>query len=65
VVPLVHIGGDEGRGLGIGTRDDDRRDTGDVRGEAGTGYFDVVSTALNPDSATLAVAATTETAQFH
>jgi isocitrate lyase len=33
--------------------------------EAGTGYFDVVSTALNPDSATLALAGSTETAQFH
>ncbi|MDQ1112529.1 isocitrate lyase [Microbacterium testaceum] len=33
--------------------------------EAGTGYFDVVSTALNPASATLALAGSTETAQFH
>jgi len=33
--------------------------------EAGTGYFDVVSTALNPDSATLALAGSTESAQFH
>lgn len=33
--------------------------------EAGTGYFDAVSTALNPDSATLALAGSTETAQFH
>lgn len=33
--------------------------------EAGTGYFDRVSTALNPDSATLALAGSTETAQFH
>lgn len=33
--------------------------------EAGTGYFDVVSTALNPESATLALAGSTETAQFH
>ncbi|MDH5132163.1 MULTISPECIES: isocitrate lyase [unclassified Microbacterium] len=33
--------------------------------EAGTGYFDVISTALNPDSATLALAGSTETAQFH
>ncbi|MDQ1130742.1 isocitrate lyase [Microbacterium sp. SORGH_AS_0888] len=33
--------------------------------EAGTGYFDFVSTALNPDSATLALAGSTETAQFH
>jgi len=33
--------------------------------EAGTGYFDVVSTALNPDSATLALAGSTEAAQFH
>jgi len=33
--------------------------------EAGTGYFDHVSTALNPDSATLALAGSTETAQFH
>lgn len=33
--------------------------------EAGTGYFDVVSTALNPESATLALAGSTEAAQFH
>ncbi|GAA3766045.1 isocitrate lyase [Microbacterium kribbense] len=33
--------------------------------EAGTGYFDVVATALNPDSATLALAGSTEAAQFH
>ena len=33
--------------------------------EAGTGYFDHVSTALNPDSATLALVGSTETAQFH
>ncbi|OAH49721.1 isocitrate lyase [Microbacterium oleivorans] len=33
--------------------------------EAGTGYFDLVSTALNPDSATLALVGSTETAQFH
>lgn len=33
--------------------------------EAGTGYFDVVSTALNPDSATLALVGSTESAQFH
>ncbi len=33
--------------------------------EAGTGYFDAISTALNPDSATLALAGSTETAQFH
>lgn len=33
--------------------------------EAGTGYFDVISTALNPDSATLALAGSTEAAQFH
>nr|WP_314841194.1 isocitrate lyase [uncultured Microbacterium sp.] len=33
--------------------------------EAGTGYFDVISTALNPDSATLALAGSTERAQFH
>ncbi len=33
--------------------------------EVGTGYFDLVSTALNPDSATLALAGSTETAQFH
>ncbi|WGW12886.1 isocitrate lyase [Saxibacter everestensis] len=32
--------------------------------EVGTGYFDRVSTALNPDSATLALAGSTETAQF-
>jgi len=33
--------------------------------EAGTGYFDFVSAALNPDSATLALAGSTEAAQFH
>ncbi|SDG87004.1 isocitrate lyase [Microbacterium sp. 77mftsu3.1] len=33
--------------------------------EAGTGYFDLVSSALNPDSATLALVGSTETAQFH
>ncbi|MBZ4487914.1 isocitrate lyase [Microbacterium sp. cx-55] len=33
--------------------------------EAGTGYFDHVSTALNPTSATLALHGSTETAQFH
>lgn len=32
--------------------------------EVGTGYFDRVSTALNPASATLALAGSTETAQF-
>ncbi|MBB2976635.1 isocitrate lyase [Microbacterium endophyticum] len=33
--------------------------------EVGTGYFDTISTALNPESATLALAGSTETAQFH
>ncbi|HEY8912371.1 isocitrate lyase [Lacisediminihabitans sp.] len=33
--------------------------------EVGTGYFDRVATALNPTSATLALAGSTETAQFH
>jgi len=33
--------------------------------EVGTGYFDRVATALNPDSATLALAGSTESAQFH
>jgi isocitrate lyase len=33
--------------------------------EVGTGYFDKISTALNPDSSTLALAGSTETAQFH
>jgi isocitrate lyase len=33
--------------------------------EAGTGYFDFVSTALNPDSATLALVGSTESEQFH
>ncbi|MFE1644189.1 isocitrate lyase [Microbacterium sp. P01] len=33
--------------------------------EAGTGYFDAVSSALNPESATLALAGSTESAQFH
>jgi isocitrate lyase len=33
--------------------------------EVGTGYFDLVSTALNPSSGTLALAGSTEAAQFH
>jgi isocitrate lyase len=33
--------------------------------EVGTGYFDRIATALNPTSATLALAGSTETAQFH
>ena len=33
--------------------------------EVGTGYFDLVSTAINPDSGTLALAGSTETEQFH
>ncbi len=33
--------------------------------EVGTGYFDVISTALNPDSATLALVGSTEAQQFH
>ncbi|HEX5859793.1 MAG TPA: isocitrate lyase [Microbacterium sp.] len=33
--------------------------------EAGTGYFDFVSSALNPDSATLALVGSTEAQQFH
>ncbi len=33
--------------------------------EVGTGYFDRVSSAINPDSGTLALAGSTETAQFH
>jgi len=33
--------------------------------EVGTGYFDVISTALNPDSATLALVGSTEEQQFH
>lgn len=32
--------------------------------EVGTGYFDLVASALNPTSATLALAGSTETAQF-
>lgn len=32
--------------------------------EVGTGYFDAISTAINPDSATTAMAGSTETAQF-
>ncbi|MFC7404245.1 isocitrate lyase [Georgenia alba] len=32
--------------------------------ESGTGYFDAVSTALNPESATLALAGSTESEQF-
>jgi isocitrate lyase len=33
--------------------------------EVGTGYFDRIATALNPESATLALVGSTETAQFH
>ncbi len=33
--------------------------------EVGTGYFDRIATALNPTSETLALAGSTETAQFH
>ncbi|HEV7955719.1 MAG: isocitrate lyase [Microbacteriaceae bacterium] len=33
--------------------------------EVGTGYFDRIATALNPYSSTLALAGSTETAQFH
>jgi isocitrate lyase len=33
--------------------------------EVGTGYFDRIATALNPESATLALAGSTESAQFH
>jgi isocitrate lyase len=33
--------------------------------EVGTGYFDKISTALNPESSTLALAGSTESAQFH
>ncbi|RCW40830.1 isocitrate lyase [Halopolyspora algeriensis] len=32
--------------------------------EAGTGYFDLISTAVNPDSSTTALAGSTEAAQF-
>jgi len=33
--------------------------------EVGTGYFDRIATALNPDSATLALVGSTESDQFH
>jgi isocitrate lyase len=33
--------------------------------EVGTGYFDAVSTALNPEGSTLALTGSTESAQFH
>ena len=33
--------------------------------EVGTGYFDQVATALNPDSGTLALKGSTEEEQFH
>jgi isocitrate lyase len=33
--------------------------------EVGTGFFDRIATALNPESATLALVGSTETAQFH
>ena len=40
---------------------------GELAGEAevGTGYFDKVATALNPDSGTLALVGSTEEEQFH
>ncbi|MBF4992657.1 isocitrate lyase [Arthrobacter gandavensis] len=33
--------------------------------EVGTGYFDAIATALNPEGSTLALVGSTETAQFH
>ncbi|WP_342022977.1 isocitrate lyase [Arthrobacter citreus] len=33
--------------------------------EVGTGYFDAIATALNPNGSTLALAGSTESAQFH
>ncbi|QCU79007.1 isocitrate lyase [Citricoccus sp. SGAir0253] len=33
--------------------------------EVGTGYFDAISTALNPDASTLALTGSTEAGQFH
>jgi isocitrate lyase len=33
--------------------------------EVGTGYFDMVATAINPDSGTLALTGSTEAQQFH
>jgi isocitrate lyase len=33
--------------------------------EVGTGYFDQVTSAINPDSGTLALAGSTESEQFH
>jgi len=33
--------------------------------EAGTGYFDLVTQAISPDAQTLALAGSTESAQFH
>ena len=33
--------------------------------EVGTGYFDQISTAINPESDTLALAGSTEAEQFH
>ena len=33
--------------------------------EVGTGYFDLVSTALNPNGSTLALVGSTEEGQFH
>ncbi|MCC3273594.1 isocitrate lyase [Arthrobacter zhangbolii] len=33
--------------------------------EVGTGYFDAISTALNPEGSTLALAGSTESSQFH
>ncbi len=50
-------GGVRGRGTGYTATKHQR--------EVGTGYFDLVSTALNPDSATLALVGSTEAQQFH
>jgi isocitrate lyase len=33
--------------------------------EVGTGYFDQVTSAINPDSGTLALMGSTESEQFH
>ena len=33
--------------------------------EVGTGYFDLVATAINPQSGTLALSGSTEEEQFH
>ena len=41
------------------------RSVGKHQREVGTGYFDLVSTAVNPASSTTALSGSTEEEQFH